>query len=109
MARTLAIALVALAATAASSSAAPLLQDALDAGWESRWTHSSDAKYTGRFQSADKGAGVQVRDGGRGGREGKERKRKGASKKGHRSERAGTLSMRSVLSTRAEKTEGRPV
>ena len=63
MARSLAIlALVAVAATASSSSAAPLLQDALDAGWESRWTHSSDAKYTGRFKSSDKG-GVQVREG----------------------------------------------
>lgn len=62
MARSLAIALVALIAVAATaSSAAPLLQDALDAGWESRWTHSSDAKYTGRFKSADKG-GVQVRE-----------------------------------------------
>ena len=60
MARSLAIALVALIAVAATaSSAAPLLQDALDAGWESRWTHSSDAKYTGRFKSADKG-GVEV-------------------------------------------------
>ena len=58
----LAIALVALVAATVSSSAAPLLQDALDAGWESRWTHSSDAKYTGRFTSSDKG-GVQVREG----------------------------------------------
>ena len=45
----------------AAATAAPLLNDALDAGWESRWTHSSDDKYTGRFTSADKGAGVQVR------------------------------------------------
>lgn len=61
MARTLGIALVALVVAAAASAAlaAPLLQDALDAGWESRWTHSSDAKYTGRFKSADEG-GVQV-------------------------------------------------
>lgn len=73
-----AIALVALVATAAS--AAPLLSDSLGAGWESRWTHSSDAKYSGRFKSAEKGDGVQVRNLGwrerDGGKEIKERHRK---------------------------------
>ena len=74
--KAIAITLAALvvAAAAASTSAAPLLQDALDAGWESRWTHSSDAKYTGRFTSADKGAGVQVRERER--EKGKKRKRR---------------------------------
>ena len=62
MARSVAILALAALMAASSSSAVPILQDALDAGWESRWTHSSDAKYTGRFTSSDKG-GVQVREG----------------------------------------------
>ena len=62
MARSVAILALAAHMAASSSSAVPILQDALDAGWESRWTHSSDAKYTGRFTSSDKG-GVQVREG----------------------------------------------
>lgn len=80
MARSLAIALVALVAATVSSSAAPLLQDALDAGWESRWTHSSDAKYTGRFTSSDK-AGVQVRGRGEWLREREEEEREKNEKK----------------------------
>lgn len=62
MARSVAALALAALMAASSSSAVPILQDALDAGWESRWTHSSDAKYTGRFTSSDKG-GVQVREG----------------------------------------------